>query len=471
MIRPSIFLNLINKNYQMNEIDVLKRSHELNAIMLQFDLLSILSKCVEIMVIIPRFELISVLDILAVYMIEKNKYDDQFIKKLDNLTKEAETWILSEENRNFSKKWNSREIPEKIQQMYINFFGFDVNELIEEYVTDFEEFGKRIEVRQTEHLRKWHRGKKESETEKKPEDLQQTHLEELENDKKIQEQRENDKIYKGGKTFKEREREKEEMAKERPKESKKMEKIKEIIDLKYMNSIQEIKKGDKERFAKIFYAFEKKLGSKIPEEKKNMIMRLWYGDYFAKEQYNSDDILNIVKKYSLSFKISNDHINGEANRLILQTYIVGLYMGVSVFVIYTIINDVLEANPSMSVHKIMPSMIHNGNVPNLKVQEVLNPIITHLSLQEDQNIIRVNWNKIRYPNIDILAVLKEIQSFNIDATLKYKINTSIEDLSENIVTKGLTIERFAREVYQILKKQTVKIPITEKQIVSLLSYA
>jgi len=54
--------------------------------------------------------------------------------------------------------------------------------------------------------------------------------------------------------------------------------------------------------------------------------------------------------------------------------------------------------------------------------------------------------------------------------LEFKIIRLIEELSDSIIKKGLTIERFAREVYQILKKQTAKIPITEKQIISLLDY-
>ncbi len=454
---------------------MIKISHKINAIMLQYfkkeDFIEMLVHCVESMVIIPRFELISTLDVLSEFMIEKNRLNDEFKRKTNNVKKQAETWILSDGNKNFSKIWNSdlKEVPEKIQQMYIDSFNNDVSELIEKYVRDIEDFADRIEDRQKKHLRKWllQTGK---EFEKTQEDLEIVHLKELEAAKQMDERREHDKKYVGGKTFKERQKEVEEAAKPRPMESKKMEKIRKITDLKYINSIQEIKKGDNERFGKIFYAFEKKLGEKIGEEKRAMIMKLWYGDYFAKEQPDSDDILNIVKRYSLHFKISNDHINGEVNRLILQTYIVGLYMGVSIFNIYTIINHVVELSPTMTAHPVMPSMIHDSNVPNLKVQEVLNPIITNLALQEDQNIIRTNWNKMRFPNIDISALVEEIRSVGMDGTLEFKIISLIEELSDGIIKKGLTIERFAREVYQILKKQTAKIPITEKHIVNLLTY-
>ncbi len=58
----------------------------------------------------------------------------------------------------------------------------------------------------------------------------------------------------------------------------------------------------------------------------------------------------------------------------------------------------------------------------------------------------------------------------MNAELQFRIIKSIEDLSENIIKKGLTIEKFAREVYTIFKNQTMKIPITEKDIIRLLQY-
>jgi len=230
-----------------------------------------------------------------------------------------------------------------------------------------------------------------------------------------------------------------------------------------------VKKTDKERFRKIFFAFEKEIRP-IPEETRNMIMSLWYGDFFAKEDATSDDILSIVKRYSLNFKIPGDHINEEVNRLILQAYIIGLYTGISVLDIYTIINDVLESNPTISTHMIMPSVIHNGNIPNLKIQAVLNPVIKNLPLNENQGIIRTNWDKLRFPNIDITKLVEYLATLNMNIGLRFQIISSVEDLSGNIVKKNLTIEKFAREVYQILKRQKMKIPITEKEIIELLEY-
>lgn len=454
--------------------DVIELSHRINEIMLNFfrkeDFLEMLVHCVESMIMIPRFELISTIDVFGEYMIDRNKSNDDLKRKVNNIRKQAELWIFSSENKNFFILWNdySKVVPEKIQDMYIDAFSSDFGKLLEEYVKDLDEFANKIEEKMKKYLRKWLL-ETDKESEKKTEESEKTHLRELDYERELEEKRAYDKKFIGGKTFKERQKEEEEAMKIQPKESKKMEKIRKITDLKYMNSIQELKKTDKERFTKIFYAFEKKIG-KISDEIKNMIMRLWYGDYYAKEHSDSDDILSIINRYSLHLKIPNNHINGEVNRLILQTYIVGLYMGVSVFDIYTIINNVLEANPTMTIHKIMPSMIHDGNVPNLKIQEVLNSIIKNLPLHENQNIIRTNWNKIRFPSINISALVTEIQSLNLDSSLEFKIIRLIEELSDSIIKKGLTIERFAREVYQILKKQTAKIPITEKQIISLLDY-
>jgi len=325
--------------------DVIELSHRINEIMLNFfrkeDFLEMLVHCVESMIMIPRFELISTIDVFGEYMIDRNKSNDDLKRKVNNIRKQAELWIFSSENKNFFILWNdySKVVPEKIQDMYIDAFSSDFGKLLEEYVKDLDEFANKIEEKMKKYLRKWLL-ETDKESEKKTEESEKTHLRELDYERELEEKRAYDKKFIGGKTFKERQKEEEEAMKIQPKESKKMEKIRKITDLKYMNSIQELKKTDKERFTKIFYAFEKKIG-KISDEIKNMIMRLWYGDYYAKEHSDSDDILSIINRYSLHLKIPNNHINGEVNRLILQTYIVGLYMGVSVFDIYTIINNVL----------------------------------------------------------------------------------------------------------------------------------
>lgn len=458
----------------MSDTDIIKLSHQINEIMLRFfrkeEFIEMLVHCVETMVIIPRFELISTIDVLNDYMIEKNKTNSEFKRKANDTKKQAETWILSADNHNFSKVWRpeSKEVPEKIQEMYREAFNQDISELLDQYIKDYDELGEKIEERQKKYLRSW-LIEASKESEKVQEDPEKMHLKQIEAEKNLEAKREHDKKFVGGKTFKERQKEAEEATKAQPKESKKMERIKKITSLKFMDSIQEVKKGDKERFRKIFFAFEKKIG-KIPEEVKNMITSLWYGNFYAKEDVTSDDILSIVKRYSLQFKIPNNHINGEANRLILQTYIVGLYTGVTILDIYTIINDVLESNPTMSTHKIIPLMIHDGNIPSLKIQDVLNPIIDNLPLHESQSIIRENWDKIRFPNIDISDLAEYLKGISLNSSLRFKIIAAIEDLSHNIVKKGLTIDKFAREVYQILKKQTMKIPITEKDIIALLKY-
>lgn len=456
----------------MNDSNI--ESHKINEIMLKYfnkdDAINILLQCTLKIVIIPRFELISTIDVLSDYMIEKNRRNDEYIKKVNSVKKQAETWIFSSENRNFSKLWTSKEIPEKIQDMYIEVFDLNLVELIEKYIKDFEIFTEEIEERQKKFLRKWMSdGIKQSEKEKEDVDLATRHLKEMEIEKEMDMRKEKDRLYVGGKSIKERQKEEQEMENPQPKDTKTMKNMKKMTQLKFMENTQESKKTDRERFRKIFFAFEKEIG-KIPEETKNMIMTLWYGNLHSSDVI-SDDILSIIKRYSLKFKISSSHINSEVNRLILQTYILGLYMGISVYDIYTIINDVIEANPAISRHKIMPSLIHNGYVPNVEIQSVLNPIIKNLPLNEDQRIIRDNWNKIRFPKIDISDLVKYIKSLDINRETEFKIISLIEDLTHTVVENGLTIEKFAKEIYQIFKKQKgIKIPITEKNIVSLLKY-
>jgi hypothetical protein len=463
----------------MNDMKIFELSIKLDEIMLHSfkreEFTDILIHCMQSMVILPRFELISLLDTLGEQMLEKNKSDDDLKRKISNVKKQVEAWIFSNENKRFYKIWKEEKIiPAKIQEIYKNTFGSDTYELMDMYIIDFVELQDKMEYKQKQYLRKWLLSS-EKETEKISEDLEIIHLKELETAKLQDERREFDKKFVGGKTFKEREREQKEAEKIQPyiKENKKMENIKQMIDLKYIDSVQEIKKGDSDRFVKIFFEFEKKNGF-ISKPIKDIITGLWYGDYY-KDDPSSNDILNIVKRYNLRFKISNDHINGEVNRLILQTYIIGLYLGSTVWDIYTVINGVLESNPTMTVHKIMPSMIHDQNVPNLKIQEVLNPVINNLPLDEEQSIIRENWNKIRFPNIDISNLVEYLQNTPMHFSLRYEIIRSIEELLENnhsgnVIKKGITIDGFARSIYQILKNKPMKIPITETEIKNLLDY-
>lgn len=453
-----------------------RESHLINEILLNVlkkdEMIENLIKCVERIVMLPRFELISTVDVLSDYMIEKHKLDNDFRKNIDTVKNQAISWILSSDNKNFSEMWEFKKVPEYIEDMFIREFGSDINTLVNKYIESDEPqidlFLKKIYSKQISYLRKWHLPK-QHETEILSENLETTHLREIEAAKTYQRHVEFEKIHVGGKTFKERQKETEEASKliSETKDNK-MENTKRLINLKYTN-IQEIKKLDKDRFQKIFLSYENKFG-KISDSDKNKIMNIWYGNYFTKEDSSSDDILSTVRKHSLHFKIQNDHISGTVNRLILQTYITGLYLGITVLDIYTIINDVIKSNPSITSHIIMPMMIHNGNIPNLKIQEILNPIIENIPLHGEQNRIRENWNKLRFPSIDISALVKHLRTISLDSSLKFEIIRSIEDLSENVVKNNLTLERFASGVYDILKNQTMKIPITEKGIRSLLNY-
>jgi hypothetical protein len=430
---------------------------------------NVLINCIIKLIILPRFELLATLETLNGYMLEKNRNDD-FKKKINAAKKESEIWILSSDNKNFSKIWNdeNKTVPIKIHDIYTSYFGMNVNELIDKYIKNFDEFVEEIELSQRKQYGEW-LSQKKKETKKDIADLETIHEKELEKESKEKLIEEMNKKMKGGKSMKERKKEEEEAAKFRP-EDKKITRTKKYVDIQYIDGIQEIKKQDKQRFEKIFSTYEKLENTSIPDASKEEIMKIWYGDYYAKGDYQSDDILNIVLKHSLKLKIQNEHINPEVNRLILQTYIVGLYLGLNIYKIYTIINDIYEANPTISNYKINPSMIHNGNVPNLKIQEVLNPIIKNIPFDKDQNIIRENWDKIRFPNIDVSDVIEYIKNLNMNKELETSVICSIQDLQEEILSTNLTIEKFAKKIYEMFKKQPMKIKMTEKEIIELLTY-
>ncbi len=444
----------------MNEL-----SHRVNEKLLHIfekdELVEKLIHCVMSLVMEPRFELMSVLSVLGEYMIKNNETDK---KKIKDTLKQAELWLFSGDNKQFNKLWATSTVPDKIQEIYKNAFIFDIDTLIKKNISDMNIFSKKIEKQRTNYLRLWLQPQTETAviTDKTS---NVSNFYDEENPRNVQE-------YIGGSTFKEREEAiAAELAGSKPLTlaGKKIKKTHENVDLRYLENNQE-KQSDYIRFIKIFTSFEIKTGDIISKDTRDIITELWYGDFYSKDS-DSDNILNIVKKYELHFKISNNRINSEVNRLILQTYIVGLYLGSNILDIYTVINDVLEQNPTMSTvsHNILPETIHNGNVPNLQIQEILNPIINNLPMHKDQ-IIRSNWNKIRFPNIDISSLVRYLKNINMDSTLLYKINVEIEELSENVVNKNLTIDKFAQEVYKILKSQSMKIPITEKEIIKLLKY-
>jgi len=434
--------------------------------------------CIQNIIMRPLFEILALLNVLNNYVDAVQTKD--FMKKLDDAKKQADAWIRSSDNRQFSKIWTdeSKEIPAKVQEIYRDAVDKDVNELIEEYIQDkglIDEFATGIERKTKDYLLEWLLPPRSVEIAK----VSTLDTEESRNRKlqDIEQERQFNKTHKANKSFKEREREQREATEVIPetREGKKLMNMQKYVDLSHIDAVQEVKKEDRERFGYIFVSFEKieKDAKQLTEHDKNNITKIWYGDYFSKDENDSDDILSIVRRYNLHFKIKNDHINAPVNRLILQTYIVGLYTGSTIWNIYTIIQNVKELHLTMSVHEITPSMIHTGNVPNPKVQEVLTPIIGNLPLHGDQLMIRKNWDKMRFPKVNIRGLVDRIvelrDNSNITKDLAFEVIILIEDLSSELVKRSLTIEKFAQDIYNILKDKSIKV-MTVKEIVSLLRY-
>lgn len=472
----------------MNESIVI--SHKINEILSRFykkeDTINILLHCVETLVILPRLELLSVISVLNDHISDKLP-NETIQKKLNTIVRQARSWLFSPDNEKFYDTWRDdhKEIPSIIDELYQNSFGHDVSTLIEEYIEDTDEMANEVEKRQNVYLREWLEPiEKEIEIEEIDHERERMlNYEKHLHDEEVAKHN----IFRHQKTFKQREADLREEAKaarewaifkarnpeaahREEREFEKREKMRAFEDMKAMNPIQEVKKRDRERFGLIFYAFEKKFEA-IPQRIQDEIVHLWYGDFYSDGgDNNSDNVLSVVKKYSLHFKISNDRINGDANRLILQTYIVGLRLGLNVYEIYTIITNVLKISPELSAHTITPAMIHDGSIPSIKIQEVLGPIFSNLPLHGDIAVIRKNWNKMRFPKIDISRLVEYLSDIINDSSLKYTVIAAIEDLTDVVVSKHLNIDKFAREVFRILQVQKSKVGITEKEIISLLDY-
>ncbi len=432
-------------------------------------ILDIYVHCIMNLVMMPRYELLSTLHILGKFMCIKNTNSD-FKKTVKNTTHQSKLWILSSDNTRFTTIWNSNEkvVPEEIEKIYIDTFGSSVNELVEEYIDEdnMEQFVSSIKEEQKKYLTNWLLPSNK-EKNKGIRDMHEMHKEQIMNDDKETELNKVRLNYNSKKLFTDKKIEDAQMTEEYRTLEGNMKMTQEIIDRKYINGVDEIKKNDKERFDKIFLAYQSH-GHPVSQETKTIICRLWYGEYYSKNDYGSDDILNIVKKHDLRFKIKNDHINSELNKIILQSYIVGLYLGSDILLIYTIVNHVSRMTPGLN-HVVAPSMIHNGSVPKIEVQEVLNPIITHLPLDDKQEIIRRNWNKLRSPSINISKLVQRIEDTQMDSSLKFSIVVILEDLLGD--NNSFTISDFARKAHALLiKYKSQKLDITVKQLTRLLYY-
>lgn len=417
--------------------------------------------CVQRLIIMPRFELIGLLEIFA------EQVPNHMRLRAEECTKKAKDWLMGGSNKDFYNLWKDGLIPDEVNAIYIDEFSNDVYNLLSEYV-DQDTISEDV-VRKAKRFMKGWLNSGPTEIEQVDKNYEDTYgltykagLAKGINDKANE-------IFVHKKTFKQAEQDKKiEEKQELNAQGKRIEHINEIMQKKFINDADEVVKKDEERFKKIFAAFDKN-NKPVAEKDQTTIRNIWYGRYYGNNSV-SDDILNIVEKFSINFKISNDQINSDTNRLILQTYIVSLYIGTDIPFIYTIINSVLKSYPSMSSHLISPDMIYENHVPNFKIQEVLNPVIKYIPLQSHQKVIRENWGRMRFPDIDISQLVEQLKSIHMNKAIRFKIVLGVERLLTNVVKKGLNIDKFAQEVHAVIQKNAVKIQLTKKEIVDLLRY-
>jgi len=430
--------------------------------------------CIQRLLVEPRYELISMLDVLYERILDN---EPSMKAKIMDVSNRIKYWILGSENKNFTKKyWNSNKhvIPKPIKEIFMESIGSDINKFLELYMNPSNEDDEvilqtEIEERTQSYINNWI---SISSTPKKifmdePMNLLQ---QQVERQKQLDAEREFNKDFKT--SFKDRERttfkskgltETEYIDPLTGKVNESMTRQQKFIDLKYVEGIDEVKKSDKERFVSIFYNFEKETGITISEETKRKILNLWHGEFYDKSGPESDDIMSVVEKYNLKARIPKQ--SGETSKIILQSYIVGLILDQDIYTIYSVVNDVSE-------EIISPDIVYdkNNKKPSSGVLQILNPIFENINFTEELGVIRINWEKMIFPDIDISRLINRINKANFSKQIKYKIIAGISELTENISTKGLTIEKFAKKVYDIIDEQHIKKFISVKEIMELLNY-
>lgn len=399
----------------------------------------ILFPCFQHLIIRPRFHLISILDIMC------EKITDKKVKDFKDF---YPSWIMSENNKNFTKLYYNQskgiiKIPPEIRKTFKNIFGDNIEIYINKYIG--QQDNESIMQLTDAYIQNWRNPKTDKEKSHKKDSIKNKE------DEGIFKKGRNESGYVGGT----------ELAlgddiEHSTKEIKNFQKLKradEKIKLQYKKGIQEIKKADKERFNNIFKEFE------ITDLKlKNIIMNIWYGDINSDNQ-ESNNIINIIKKKKLKSKIANYNIKSSTNRLILQTYITGLMLHRNVYEIFTVI-DRLDNN-------IDPKVVYSKGKPNNKIQEILNNIINelHLAPGSEEINIRDNWEIMKNPSINTDNLINYIDnSGDIHESNKYLIKSRIKELN-----KQTTIEKFTKEVHSIIKDISVK-NITEANISNNLRY-
>lgn len=416
---------------------------------------NVIINCIKELVVYPLIDLLSVLEVIIDYA----SADLNPESNPEQLKMQVRYTLFGRDNKKFAKVFYQDQIvPDAINEIFISNYKKTVVELTEIFFVN-EDFQNMLELNKNRNLQIWASSDNEKEVEVNKKSRTRTIQDVVYVDNKKT-------FYK---SFSEKRAEEKELDKKRKKLTRTEEKKNKLFDLKFASSIKEIIKEDDKRFDNIFDFISIK---NIPTARREAIKELWYGKNLYAHDHNGTDILSIISKYNISIKIQHDQINTDVNRLILQTYIVCLYESINIRDIYSIVYGVSSARETGTQgFVITPSIIYNNNgVPSTGVQEVLNPIINNLNLSGDLEIIRINWENMKNPIVDVTDFMNFIADTDeLQTEVKFSIIVAVEDLlGDEVLIRHKA--RFVKKVSEILKIKNTKLILKEKDLIQLIKH-
>lgn len=204
----------------------------------------------------------------------------------------------------------------------------------------------------------------------------------------------------------------------------------------------ELRDRDTQNFLKIFANFRKEgddINKQLTKQLTNQIELFWFGNVSR----------NGFPGNNASYKIKK--VDAQISRIIFQTYIVGLFVGSKIMVIYKVASTCI--NTPISSEDIYQA---NQHIPNSDVLKILGSFINgYTALEPDlEKKIRKNWDTLKKPSINLKPLLDYLRENNIE-------NVIINQITKLDTHK--TIEVLAKEIYNIIPKKKVNlIAITSK---------
>jgi len=430
-------------------------------------------ECLYIYVMEPKHDFLATMDIL--YQRMSGHYDKKTIHELSRTIQDA---IYNMKiSKGFYKQWatestidkfgiQKREIPEYVDKIFINHVGSDVNTLMTRYDMfpdlneEFEELGSEI-IKAKNRIYEKYKAQRIFKIIHTP--IKHTRISD-DDEQKIKFNAQ----FKQTRIFEKPKPEEEEPVKTHLDE--KIDKIQERIrktNLPGQLSIIQEKEEDDRRIDIIFNEIEKLPTHLVDPENTTSLMRstsindmkkkikiLWFGSIKSEEL--KDDIVSQIHFYRLNTKILGPNVNSDLSRIIIQTFIISLYLNFDIITIHYIIKNIIKHQNFKSINS---SIIYKNQVPNKEIKRVIDNILEHVDLTEDMLHIRENWIQLNIHSIDVEDLIDYINRRS-DFTKKNRFDILVE--IKTLQEKKLQIEYFIKELHKILKRKKYK--ITENEI-------